>query len=339
LQDGTGVNIGRIASEIITSKLTQRQLSTKHLLEAMIDKINWCEDFYNFFDIEANVIQVTSEIDYKDLKIIIDPDEIESDNDNEDMNNGDDDDISAAMAYNEYITKFSVCRISTGEVFEIYNDCDQHLFITSELNGIIRKKAENDDGLININFNELKNIPIFVIVFQNNEITKTLNKLKSLYNKADSVRGKTVSQLFQEILDTNIEGNLNISAVHYSVLLMNQIKSADDIFSAPDWYCNNPRYQILSLNEALNNNPSITISLSYQKISKMFYAPLTYKKHGASFMDLFFMKTPQRVIKGIDEPVKSKRAPGEIYEPIIFNENPNNVTTRDPIDEDDSIEE
>ena len=334
-----GINIGRIAAEIITSKLTQMQLSTKHLLEAMITKITWCEDFHNFFDVEGNVIQVTSDIDYKDLRMLIDPDSIDVESDNV-ADVGDDDELAAAMSYNEYITSFDVLRVSTGEVFHIYNDRSEHLFITAELNGIIRKKGEPVDDKISIGFNEIKDIPVFVMVLQNNEITKTLNQLKALYNKADSVKGKTISQIFQEILDTNIEGNLGISAIHYAVLLMNQIRDADNVFGTPNWYLNNPRYQILSLNEALNYNPSVTISLSYQKITKIFYSPLTYKKHGASFMDLFFMKRPQRVIRGIDDkPIERKRNPDEIYEPITFSENPYNVTTRDPIDvEDDGSE-
>ena len=334
-----GMNIGRIAAEIITSKLTQMQLSTKHLLEAMITKITWCDEFHNFFDIEGNIIQTTSDIDYRDLKILIDPDSIDVESDNV-ADVGDDDELAAAMTYNEYITSFDVLRVSTGEVYHIHNDRSEHLFITAELNSIIRKKGEPEDDKVAISFNEIKDIPIFVMVLQNNEITKTLNQLKALYNKADNVKGKTLSQLFQEILDTNIEGNLGISAIHYAILLMNQIKDGDNIFSLPNWYLQHPSYQILSLNEALNFNPSVTISLSYQKITKIFYSPLTYKKHGVSFMDLFFMKTPQGVIRGIDEQqMVRKRNPGELYSPIIFSENPNNVTTRDPIDiEDDESE-
>ena len=32
-----GINIGRIAVEVVTAKLTQMQLSVKHILEAIID--------------------------------------------------------------------------------------------------------------------------------------------------------------------------------------------------------------------------------------------------------------------------------------------------------------
>lgn len=334
-----GISIGRIAAEIITSKLTQMQLATKHLLEAMIDKITWCQEFNNFFDLEGNVIQVTSEIDYKDYRILIDPDNIELESDDV-ADVGDDDEVAAALNFNEYITEFDVVKNSTGEVFHITNDRGEHLFITGELNRIIRRKGEPADDLISIGFNEIKDIPLFVIVLQNNEISKTLKALKDLYNKSSSIRGKTIAQLFQEILDTNIEGSLGISAVHYAILLMNQIRDGDNIFESPNWYLRYPKYQILSLNEALNYNPSITISLSYQKISKIFYSPLTYKKKGASFMDLFFMKRPQRAIKGYDDtPIDNNPRPGESWEPIIFTEDPNNITTKEFLDADTLSEE
>lgn len=47
----------------------------------------------------------------------------------------------------------------------------------------------------------------------------------------------------------------------------------------------------------LNNNPSITTTMSYQKLSKVFYSPLSYKKHGTSFLDLLFMERPQEFIQ------------------------------------------
>lgn len=331
--EGIGISIGRIAAEIITAKLTQMQLSTKHLLEAMIDKITWCPEFHNFFEVETNVVQLASELDNKNFRLLIDPDSIDVESDNV-ADVGDDDELAAATTFNEYITEFDVLQVNTGEVFHITNTSAEHLFITSELNGIIRKKAEAAGDMVSIGFNELKDIPIFVMVLHNNEITKTLNKLKSLYNKSSSIKGKPIDLLFQEILDTNIEGGLGISSVHYAILLMNQIRDADNIFATPNWYLNNPRYQILSLNEALNYNPSVTVSLSYQKITKIFYSPLTYKKKGASFMDLFFMKTPQRALKGIDDPIVPTHKEGEPWEPIVFSEDPNNVTTRESVDSD-----
>ena len=59
-------------------------------------------------------------------------------------------------------------------------------------------------------------------------------------------------------------------------------------------------------------NPSATITLSYQDLSKVLYSPLTFKKRGVSFLDLFFMKTPQQFIKSSDALVSNKEFKSDI---------------------------
>ena len=137
-----------------------------------------------------------------------------------------------------------------------------------------------------------------------------------------------IHQLLQALIDTVIEGKLNIASTHLEIIMSNQIRDADDILEKPKWFMYNPRYEILSLNKALTCNPSITISLSYQKVGKVLYNPLTFKKHGASFMDLFFMEKPQYAIQGTEPPKEEEFVPkpGELYEPIVFFENPDKVT-------------
>ena len=90
-----------------------------------------------------------------------------------------------------------------------------------------------------------------------------------------------------------IDGGLNVQGVHAEVILSNQLRSKDDELEKPDWDYPDEEYELITLNQALTKNPSITVSLSYEKISRMLYNPLTYKKNGASFMDLFFCKQPQ----------------------------------------------
>ena len=320
-----GINIGRIASEIMSSALTQKLLSAKHLLETAITKVNWCDDFNNFFEITDNIIKLAPELDYKDYRIVIDPESIELEND-EDEDLVDDD--SDSSIYNEYITSFDVVRNSTGETFHICNDKNEQLFITNELNGVIRKKGEPIDGKISIGFNELKESYLFVTQIENNELTKTLHMLLAILNKKPVTQSfPTVSDILQAMIDTVVEGGLDIAATHIEVILMNQVRDAYDMFSMPKWWNYNPPYTIITINESLTNNPSVIISLSYQKVKRMFYSPLTFKKHGASFMDLFFMETPQRVIHNMPEEVPFKAKPGELVDPIIMVDNPYRTTS------------
>lgn len=329
IEQGFGINIGRIASEILSSALTQKLLSAKHLLETAITKVTWCDEFSDFFEIVDNIIKIAPDLDYKDYRLQIDPDNIELEND-EDSDLIDDEDGSGG--YNEYITTFDVVRVSTGEEFHITNDRMEQLFITNELNSVIRKKGEPIDGKISIGFNELKESYLFVMQIENNELTKTLYKLLNILNKKQTTQSyATISDLYQDLTDTTIEGGLNIAATHLEVILMNQIRDTEDMFGKPHWWEHNPPYNIITLNEALTNNPSVVISLSYQKIKRMFYNPLTFKKHGASFMDLFFMERPQRTIYDIPDDTEEhiKRKPGELIDPLIPIDDVNKITVAD----------
>ena len=293
-----GVNIGRIASEILSSAQTQKLLSAKHLLETFIEKITWVPEFNNFFEVEGNIIKLNSELDTSNIKFFIDPDSIELENEEDDDIGTSDDDDSMSI-YNEYITEFEVMQ--NRDVFRIFNDKNIKLYITNEFNTVIRKKGKPIDEKVSIDFNELLDIPLFVIPIENNELSKTLNHLENLLNKNSTIRGMTIHQLLQAIIETVIEGGLDIASTHLEVIISNQVRDADNILEKAKWYRPNPRYEILALNRALTCNPSVTISMSFQKVGKLLYNPLTYKKNGTSFMDLFFMERPQITINNIAE--------------------------------------
>lgn len=326
-----GVNVGRIASEILSSSLTQKLLSAKHLLETFVEKLVWVKKFNELFEVESNIIRLNSEIEHKDFRMIIDPDSIELKNEEDDdlTNVGDDEDSDGPTFYNEYISEFDVLQISTGEVFHICNERGAELFISNELNSIIRRKGEPIDGKIYIDFMELKDLStVFLVPIINNELSKTLEHLENLLNKNSTIKGMNIHQLMQALIDTVIEGGLNIASTHLEVIVSNQIRDAEDILEKAKWQFHDPSYEILSLNRALTNNPSITISLSYQKVRKQLYMPLTFKKHGASFMDLFFMEQPQYAIQGMDIPEDEVfvPTPGELFDPLIPIGDPDKVT-------------
>jgi len=326
-----GINIGRIASELITAKQTQKQLSAKHILEASVDRIEWEEGFDKLFDMENTVIRISQYVDNpSDFRMYIRKDAIEADTDE------DDDD---SENYDEYISEFEIVQKSTGQSWTIRTKNHEHLYLTNEMNAVIRKKATPSGERLNIPISALSDIPLFYLKVQNNELIKILNKLKHLYNRGEEVkRYDTIPELLQQILDTNIEGSMDISAVHYELILSNQIRDIDDVLERPDWDQINPPYRILTLDEALTKNPSVTIALSYQKITRALYDPLTYRKHGPSFMDLFFMNKPQLVIRDITpaDTEVVKRDPGELYEPFTKLEDSDKVTADSSEFEDDS---
>lgn len=296
------INVGKLAAEILTSILTQILLSAKHLFETKIIKIQWNEEFSDFFDIDINSIKLSDGICddamLKKYTLIIDPEDVILDDDEEEQSYSDDEDainINDTISYNEYITKF-IIRTPVGEEIEFGSQDQDPLYISNELNRIIRKKASNANGKVNIPLSALGDDILFFIKINNNEISKTMNDIIKLINNAQSIEGKTKDEVLQTLVDLVIEGGLNIDSVHLEVILSNQIVSAESIIKKPNWNDPYVQYRMLTLNQALTNNPSVVVSLLYKDLGRTLYNPLTFTKNAPSFFDLFFCEQPQNYI-------------------------------------------
>jgi hypothetical protein len=296
------INAGKIAAEILSAQLTQTLLSAKHLLESKIVKIEWNNAFYEFFNVEINTIQLNSELskDINALKrytLIIDPDEVNLVNEEEDAVTFEDDEGNTVVSddagvYNEYINKFQI-RMPDGDIIDFGSTTEDNLYISNELNAIIRKKAYASEGKVNIPLNTLIEIPLFYIEINNNEISKTMNDIINVINKSSVTEHLSKSECINRLVDLVVEGNLDIDSVHLEVILANQIVDPSNIMKKPNWNDPAAKYKMFTLNQALTNNPSVIISLLYKDLHRVLYNPLTFKKNSPSFFDLFFAEQPQ----------------------------------------------
>lgn len=275
------INIGQLAAELISSRLTQKQLSAKHLLEAAVIALVWNEHFYKFFDVEFNNIRAKDDADLTGCKIIINPDDIKLESEEDDY------------TYNEYVSQFQV-ELPNGERLPIYNKSNAPIYLSIDLNTVIRKLEVNaiEGDSLAIPIDMLEDNPIFCINLINNEFSATLERIKSTINLESVTCNFDSNEVLQEFIDAVKEGGLGTVAVHLEVILMNQLRSVDDILAMPDWSSESEECRVLTLNQALNNNPSITVSMQY-KLSNVYYNPISFKKHKASYIDLLFMEKPQ----------------------------------------------
>lgn len=301
------INVGVIAAENLSDPLTQKLLSAKHLLESLIKKIVWTEGFSSLFEMESNIIKLFDDVNYKGYKLLINPNNIYLEEEFEDY------------VYNEYITEFEV-EFPDGSIKSFHTSEADNIYIDIELNEIIRSKAEPVDGKISINMTDLKDCNLFLMQMHNNELSKTLNTIKSIINKDEVTKTYDRHSILQALLETTIEGNINVDSVHLEVLLSNQMRSVDDILEVPEWEYPDEKYTILTLNRALTNNPSITVSLTHEKIGKALYNPLTFRKNKPSFLDLFFVEKPSEFISAshVEPAKKIKEKPEGIVPGIIY---------------------
>ena len=288
------INIGTIAAELLSSELTQMLLSAKHLLESNIKSVEWVDGFLDVFDVNFNILKVKEDFECKKWKLLID----------EDINREDDmDDIE----YNEYITKFQVMD-SRGRVKDMYSKSSENIYLSTELSEILSSMPVPNNGKYEIDMEEIKDINLFLIHISNDELSATLEHVKSIINKYPKLDGMTKDRILQEFVTAVLNGGLNVDAVHLEVILSNQIREGledDNILQMPHWEFDKTEYALINLDTALKNNPSITTTLEYQKVSKTLYSPLSYRKTSPSQMDLFFMNKPQDFMTAV-ETVKSK---------------------------------
>jgi hypothetical protein len=296
------INPGKIAAEILSAQLTQTLLSAKHLLETKIVNINWNPEFKDYFNIDINSIKLSDDFldddsNSRKFTMIIDPEDVQLVNEEEDTVSYEDGEESIIVeedtgVYNEYITSF-IIRTPEGVDITFGSEEQTELYISQDLNNIIRKKASNTDGKINIPLSAFDDSVLFYIKINNNEISKTMNDIINIINKSSVTEKMTKDEALQYIVDLVIDGNLSIDAVHLEVILSNQIVDPDNILKKPNW--NNPaaKSRMFTLNQALTNNPSVIISLLYKDLHKVLYNPLTFTKNAPSFFDLFFCEQPQ----------------------------------------------
>lgn len=308
-----GINIGKTAAEEFSSRLTQFMLSAKHLLEAKISNPEWCVDIDNYLSIEEGIVTIDpSLVLSKKCTLIIDRDDIQFEaifslNDEDESN----DDDECLELEKEYINVFKIVD-ENGEFIEFHTQGYDNLYITPEFSNYVNNKGFNDsDDMITIPVHILQSdeVPMFEMGIYNDDMSNKLKNIISTINLKAITESFDKDEFVNALNGKMIECGLNdIMSLHAEIMIMNQIRDADDILEMPDWdYPNNNHYRVLTLRRALETNPSIAVSMQFDNIAKTLYNPLSFKKHKPSQLDLFYHVNPQTYIKqDIPEPIERK---------------------------------
>ena len=307
------INIGQIAAEGLSSIYTQILLSAKHLLESLVVKMEWTPAFYEFFQITFNTIALQENKIYKGYKLVIDDDiKLTDELDNVD--------------YNYYITNFSVKK-PNGDIVKINTQNTDNLYFDKDFyNYVMSVEPENDNSedpyYVELDMVKLMDFPaLFVVEIKNNELSATMNKIEKLIDNKSVIAQYDRNTILEEFIRTNIHGNIKLNAVHFEVLLMNQIRDGEDELLKPDWSLPNATYQILTLAKSLSDNPSITVRLESSKVQKTLLNPQNRYISKPAMSDIYFMEQPQEYLN--DEFISDEYRPKSdieksIKQPISF---------------------
>lgn len=315
----SNLKVGKFAVEQLTSQTTQKQLSAKHLLETMIEKINWNDNFNKFFYVDnVNMIYINDNIDAG--HIIIDPNSIMDNTENTESDSDEEDNMESSFSdssqFTNYITSF-IFEDTNGKKYDIHSENMTEMFFSEDFIDYLKGLSLASDRMYHIDIEDLINAlndnALFYIQIINNDIDKNLKDIESLINKKDELIGLDKDSLLKKFINLIIKGKITIQSVHLECMLMNQIRSVHSKLELPEWEHDNEEYQILSLDQSLTNNPSVIISLLYKNLKSTLTNPITYAKNESSRMDMFFMVQPQEFLSN---EVKAPKKP-EFITPIF----------------------
>lgn len=321
------VNIGIYSVTNLTEPLTQMMLSAKHLLEAKIDELTFDtsmltkEQLEQLIVVDNGTIYINPEFeDAKKWKFIIKDGDIqeevfaaiESDE-------SDDNDIDATFdEIIKYVNVFYLRNESTGIEYPIKSTNLDNFQLSEWLIEYLKLKNINDvDEDITIPVNNLigEDYPLFDLEsIHNDDMSERLESVIRVIDRKSNTDSYTAETFLEALSDKlNNIGLDGIMSVHLEIIIMNQIRSAENIIDVPDWSVpNQQNYTILTLKKAIQTHPSISIALQSQDIARMLYSPLSYKKSEPSGYDLLYMVQPQKFLA--ENPIVEKEGkPNELF--------------------------
>ena len=318
------INIGQIDAEGLSSIYTQILLSAKHLLESLVVKMEWSKGFYDYLQITFNTIALREDKFYKGCKLIIDQDICTL----EEL-----DDID----YNYYINSF-IIKTPSGDEIKIKTNNDDNLYFDKDFYDFLINNYPDTSGAeetyyAEIDMMRLVDFPaLFVVEIKNNELSATMDKIERLIDNKTVMSAYDRNTILREFISTNIQGNIKLNAVHFEVLLMNQMRDGEDDLEKPDWTNPNATYQMLTLSKALSNNQSIAIRLQSGKVDKILNNQQNRFICKPSVSDIYYMEQPQEYLS--DEFISDDNRPKSdieksIRQPITF-DNPKIRVGRKP---------
>lgn len=309
------VKIGVYSVTNLTEKLTQMMLSAKHLLEAKIDSITFdtsClteQQISNFIMVDEGTIFINPEMeDIKKWKLVIRDGDIQEEILASLENDENDDDIDTSFEDTlKYINIFYLRNDTTGEEYPIKTSNIDNFYLSDWLLEYIELKNLNEleeDIVIPVSNLIGENYPLFFIgSIHNDDMSERLESVIKVINLKANTDSYTAETFLEALSDRlNNIGLDSLMSVHLEIIIMNQIRSSEDIIEMPDWSVpEQSNYRVLTLKKAIMTHPSISISLQSEDIARMLHAPLSFRKHEPSAYDLLYMVQPQKFLSS--EPI------------------------------------
>ena len=301
-------------TEVYSEPVSQNILSTKHLLFTAANKIGFSKSFDKYFKYNAGDIYLK------------DKDEFDSDLPDGHLSVRIEEGNVLAVNQND-IAEYNTFGNNIESPFYVYNNIDrsydkieiinyESMFIDSESMKFFKiakdRVSEGGKRYFEIPFDVLSSElegRLMSIDIKNNGLTDNLYNIMNMLNK-DASKYEDYSELAQDFFEMLISAGINCRHVQAEIILNRLIRDENDIYHRPDFSkFENPKYKILTLNQALINTKAPTIGFSYQELKRQILSDALYEdKDGSSYLDpLYADKVSTKHLKELVEKVRARK--------------------------------
>jgi hypothetical protein len=255
----SAIHAGIYGVLVISEQITQRLLSSKHLLKAKPMPIAWPDEMRDHFSVERAAILAESSVD----KIYVKADDIEIDEDEERQ--------TTSVFYYKIAGKHGRTKVTTP--VPIYLDEDAW------------ESTENDDGEVSIT--PVQESAVFHVPFANSDLSEALHSIFSLIEREEVT---SYHDAYAKLLDSLHRSELRTPSVHAEIILRAMVRSASDPMARPDFSegPDEPLYTVLKLTPAILNSPSVTNSLAFERVKAQLTSTEILRKTTPGVLDALF---------------------------------------------------
>lgn len=276
-------------TEVYSEPVSQRILSTKHLLFTAANKLSFSQSFDKYFKYNAGDVYLKDLEEWNDsveintLSVRINVDNVNAVNkqDIAEYNTFGNNIESPMYIYNSATKEYESVEILNYESMFIDADSMKSFKIVED--------KTNGNQYYEISLDTLSRDlegRLLSIDIKNNGLTDNLYTIMNLVNR-DASKYEDYSKLAQDFFEILIDAGIKCRHVQGEVILNRLIRDADNIYNRPDFSkFAEPKYKILTLNQALLNTKAPTIGLSYQEVKRQVLSDALYaEKKGSSYLD------------------------------------------------------
>jgi hypothetical protein len=244
---------------VIAEQITQRLLSSKHLLKARPRKINWSDEFLSHFVVERTMIYAESSVD----KVYVRLEDIVVDEDED--------------TYTTNVFSFKIF----GKQKKVKITTSIPITLDTEIWNINESTSEE------FSVTPIGDNPIFYVPVKNSDLSETLY---AIFNLIEREKIDSISIGYNKLMELLIKSQINTPSIHAEIILRALVRDPVDNMVRPDFSTgpDEPEYVMLKLPQAILASPSITNSIAFERVKAQLTSIDILKKDKKSVIDSLF---------------------------------------------------